>query len=86
MYSSALIIQILLALIIIILSEPVGLWFLNNKMNIPSGRMYAANWVFQFSIVTFVLGLINVPFSATIISHEKMSFFAYVSILKVSLN
>lgn len=81
-YSSALIIQILLALIIVVLSEPIGLWFLNNKMNIPPDRMYASNWVFQFSIVSFVLGLINVPFNATIIAHEKMSFFAYVSIFE----
>lgn len=81
-YSSAIIIQILLALIIVVLSEPIGLWFLNNKMNIPPDRMYASNWVFQFSIVSFVLGLINVPFNATIIAHEKMSFFAYVSIFE----
>ena len=81
-YSSAIIIQILLALIIVIIAEPLGLWFLNQKMNIPPERMYAANWVFQFSVLTFVLGLINLPFSATIISHERMSFFAYISIFE----
>ena len=81
-YSSAIIVQVLLSLIIVIVAEPLGLWFLNHKMNIPPERMYAANWVFQFSIVSFVLGLINLPFNATIISHEKMSFFAYVSIFE----
>lgn len=81
-YSSAIIIQILLFLIIAIIAEPLGLWFLNKKMNIPPERVYAANCVFQFSIITFGLGLINLPFNATIISHERMSFFAYISIFE----
>lgn len=81
-YSSAIIIQLLLSLMIVIVAEPIGLWFLNTKMKIPLDRIYAANWVFQFSIITFILGLINIPFNATIIAHERMSFFAYISILE----
>ena len=76
---------IALSLIIIFLSETIGLWFLNNKMNIPEVRMNAANWVLQFSIFTFGVNLICIPFNALIIAHERMSAFAYVSILEVSL-
>lgn len=81
-FSSAVTIQLLLAIIIILLIEAVGVWFLNFKMNIPVGRMVAANWVFQFSIITFAVNLISVPYNATIIAHEKMSAFAYISILE----
>lgn len=82
-FSSAVTIQIGLALIIILLAETVGLWFLNEKMIIPQERIVAANWVFQFSILTFAVNLISVPYNATIIAHEKMSAFAYISILEV---
>ena len=56
-FSSAINIQVGLSLIIILLAESIGLWFLNVKMNIPADRMYASNWVYQLSILTFVLGL-----------------------------
>lgn len=82
-FSSSVTIQIGLGLIILILAELVGVWFLNDKMNIPDGRMYAANWVFQLSILTFVINLVSVPYNAAIIAHEKMSAFAYISILEV---
>lgn len=82
-FSSSVTIQIGLGLIIFILAELVGVWFLNAKMNIPDGRMYAANWVFQLSILTFVINLVSVPYNAAIIAHEKMSAFAYISILEV---
>lgn len=54
-------------------------------MNIPEGRMYAANWVLQFSLFSFIMGLWSVPYNASIIAHEKMSAFAYVSILEAAL-
>ncbi len=85
-FSSALTIQFILSLIIVVLAEIIGIWFLNNKMNIPDERMYAANWVFQLSLVNFVIGLISVPYNATIIAHERMSAFAYISILQVFCN
>jgi O-antigen/teichoic acid export membrane protein len=81
-FSSAVTIQIGLAGIIILLAETIGIWFLNVKMNIPEMRMEAANWVFQFSILTFAINLISVPYNASIIAHEKMSAFAYISILE----
>ena len=84
-FSTAVVIQFLMALVVVILAELIGVWFLNNKMNIPEVRMNAANWVLQFSIFTFGVNLICIPFNALIIAHERMSAFAYVSILEVSL-
>ena len=81
-FSASVTIQLLLSLIIVILIESVGVWFLNAKMTIPEARMTAANWVLQFSIVTFVINLISVPYNAAIIAHEQMSAFAYISILE----
>ena len=82
-FSASVTIQLLLSLIIVVLIESVGVWFLNAKMTIPETRMTAANWVLQFSIITFVINLISVPYNAAIIAHEKMSAFAYISILEV---
>ena len=81
-FSASVTIQLLLSLIIVVLIESVGVWFLNTKMTIPVERMIAANWVLQFSIITFVINLISVPYNAAIIAHEKMSAFAYISILE----
>lgn len=79
-FSSAVIIQSILAFIVFVLIETAGLWFLRSEMNIPDNRMVAANWVFQFSILTFVINLISIPYNAAIIAHEKMNAFAYISI------
>lgn len=84
-FSTAVLIHLVLSAIILILMETMGVWFLNNKMTIPLERLYAANMVFQASIVTFLLGLISVPYNATIVAHEKMDAFAYIGILDVSL-
>lgn len=84
-FSTAVTIQITLAIVITLIAEIVGLWFLNTKMNIPTERMEAANWTFQFSVITFVINLISVPYNAAIIAHEKMSAFAYISILEALL-
>lgn len=79
-FSTSLNVQFIMAVIIIVATEIVGVWFLNYKMNIPEGRMEAANWVMQCSILTFVVGLLMSPYNASIISHEKMGIYAYVSI------
>lgn len=81
-FSASVTIQLALSLIIVVLIESVGVWFLNTKMTIPADRMVAANWVLQFSIITFVINLISVPYNAAIIAHERMSAFAYISILE----
>lgn len=79
-FSSAVSIQLLLSLLIIVIGETIGLWFFYNKMDIPPQRIQAAMWVFQISIVNFCLDLVAVPYTAAIIAHEKMSTFAYISI------
>lgn len=81
-FSSAFFIQIALALIIVILAETVGLYFVNSKLNLPEEKMYEVQWVFQCSIISFVLNLINIPYNALIIAHEKMKAFAYISLLE----
>ena len=84
-FSSAIIIQVCIAIIICIVAEILGVWFLNAKMNIPANRMDAANWVLQCSIFTFMVNLISVPYNAAIIAHERMKVFAYIGILEALL-
>lgn len=73
------------AICVLIMAETIGLWFLNTQMNIPEERNAAANWVYQFSVAAAILGIFTVPYNAAIISHEKMSAFAYISILEATL-
>ena len=79
-FSTSVTIQIGISLIILLLAETIGLWFLNHKMVIPESRIYAANWVYQFSIITFILDLISMPYNACIVAHERMSAFAWITI------
>lgn len=72
-------------LLILVLSETVGLWFLNAKMDIPLDRMEAANWVYQFVILSFLVSLVSSPFQSMIIANERMNIYAYMSILEVVL-
>jgi O-antigen/teichoic acid export membrane protein len=77
--------HIIISLIVLVLSETVGLWFLNAKLTIPPERLMAANWVFQFSVFTAVLTILSVPYDAAIIAHERMNVFAYISLIEVIL-
>ncbi|MBR5704133.1 MAG: oligosaccharide flippase family protein [Bacteroidales bacterium] len=81
-FSTAVSIQILLSAVIIILAETLGLWWLNNRMVIPPDRLVAARWVLQFSILSLVIQLISVPYNASIIAHERMDAFAWISIFE----
>lgn len=81
-FSTSVIIQLIIGVIIAILVESVGVWFLANKMVIPADRLIAAKWVLQFSLITLIINLISIPYNATIIAHERMSAFAYISILE----
>lgn len=81
-FSSSVTIQIFLSLIFIAVAETLGLWFLNTQMVIPEARMIATNWVYQFSILSFAINLISVPYNAAIIAHEKMEAFAVIAILE----
>lgn len=73
----------ILSVIIFIVGETVGLWFVNTKLNIPVERHGAAIWVYQFTLLQFVLSIIRIPYNATIIAYEKMNFYAYVSLVEV---
>lgn len=84
-FSTSMFIQFGLALIIALLAEIAGVWFMNTHMSIPADRIEAANWIIHCSILTFAINIISVPYNATIIAHEKMSAFAYICILEVSL-
>lgn len=81
-FSTALNIQVILCIVVVVISETVGIWFLNNRLVIPPERLAAANWVFQFSIVSFCIQLISVPYNSEIVAHEDMSAFAYISIFE----
>lgn len=82
MFSTSVNIMVILSLVIVVVSELLGPWFIENKLDIPAGREIAAQWVFQFSILNFVVGLISVPYNAAIVAHERMSAFAYISIFE----
>ena len=84
-FATSLNIHITISVIIAILAETIGLWFVNNKLVIAPDRMVAANWVYQFSILTFCVNIIQVPYNAVLIAHEKMSVYAYISILEAFL-
>lgn len=84
-FSNALFIHIVLAVIVLIAFETFGLWFLNNKMVIPQERMPVANYLFQASILSFLVSLIGVPFISAVVAHERMDTFAFLGILEVVL-
>lgn len=84
-FSTSLLIHIALAFIILIISETLGLWFLNHRMVIPESRLSAANWVFHASVFSFMINLLSVSYNASIISHEKMNVFAYIGIVDILL-
>lgn len=73
-------VHVIIAFTILLFFETIGLWFLNCKMNISSERMFAANWVFQCSVLSFVINMVSIPYLASIIAHEKMGAFAFISI------
>lgn len=78
-FSTSIVLYALLSLIVLILGETLGLWFINSHLVIPDERMNAANWIYQFSIFSFIFNIIQVPYSAAIIAHEDMGIFAVIS-------
>lgn len=84
-FSMSINIHFVIALLILVLAETVGLWFVNTQLTIPVDRMEAARWVYQFSILAFLVNVVSVPYNAAIIAHERMKVFAWVSIVDVSL-
>lgn len=84
-FSSAFIIHVVIALLVLLLAETIGLWFFCNKLVIPEERMYAAHWVYQCSVISSMLTIIQVPYNSLIIAHERMEVYAYIEILNVVL-
>ena len=80
-FSTSMLVQIVMGVIVVIAIETIGIWFLNNHMNIPVGREAAARWCLHCATATTFLNLLNIPLNAAIIAHERMSAFAYMSIL-----
>ena len=81
MFSTLLSVHIILGFIIVFLCETIGLWLISNKLIIPENRFDAALWCFHLSVFTCFVTVVQVPYNATIISHEKMDIYAYVSIV-----
>lgn len=81
-FSTAIILHIIIAVILLILAETIGLWFLYEKLNIPPNRFEAAMITYQFSILITIINIIRIPYNSIIISYEKMNFFAYLSIVE----
>lgn len=84
-FSTCIQIHVLISFVTILLGETIGLWFLYEKLVIPEERFEAALWVYQCSILATVVNIMSTPYNADIIAHEKMSAFAYISVLEVSL-
>ena len=81
-FSTAVSIELVLSAIVVLLAEPIGLWWIHHKMVLPPERLEAARWVFQFSLVSLVIQLVSVPYNADIIARERMDAFAYISIFE----
>lgn len=84
-FSATLTVHFLIAIIVFILGETIGLWYINYKMVFPLERSFAVNVVFQFSLLTLFLDIIQVPYNALILARERMNIYAYVSILEAIL-
>ncbi len=84
-FSMAMYVHIAIALAVLILAEPIGLWFMHYKMQIPTDRMFAAQIVFHLSVLSMMAGVTQVPYNASLISHERMDVYAYVEMANVVL-
>ncbi len=82
-FSACITIHLVMGLLILIFGETIGLWFVNNKLTIDEARMDAANWVYQFALFSTFISVVQTPYSASVLAHEKMSAFAYLAIFDV---
>jgi len=80
-FVTSILIYLFIIIVVVLLGETLGLWFLNNKMTIPSNRMFAANWIFQFALLSFVFSMLSIPYSAALMAHEDLSVYAYITII-----
>lgn len=84
-FNATQVVHIGIALLVLLLAETVGLWFVNHKLVVPDGRMEAARWVYQCAVFTFMINIIQVPYNSILIARERMNVYAYMSILEVGL-
>lgn len=84
-FSMSLNMHLILAAALFVVLEIAGIIFINNYLNIDANRIYAANWVFQFSLLAFCIEVIKTPYNSCIIAHERMNFFAYTSLFEVGM-
>lgn len=84
-FCTSVLIQFLLAIVVIVLCESFGLWYLHNKMVIPDEKSFAAEWIFQFSVLSFLFVIFQAPFSAAVMAHEHMDFYAVINIIDAVL-
>ena len=84
-FSMSITVMLLTSILILVLGETIGLWFVETQLNIPESRKTASIWVYQLSLLTFIINIIRSPYNAAIIAYERMSFYAYVSIVEVLL-
>lgn len=84
-FSVSLTVHVVMAAIILVIAETIGLWFLNAKINIPEGRELAANIIYQLSVFSLLVSMVALPYNADVISHEKMTFYAVVGIVEAVL-
>lgn len=73
-------VHIVIAILVVLFAETIGLWYLENKLVVPEGRMFAAHWLYQLSILSAVFSILYVPYNAAIVAHEKMGVFAFIQI------
>lgn len=81
-FSTSVNVNIVLTILILIVFETIGYWFLNNHLQIPHDRMFAAQIIYHLSLVTFLLSLFQIPYNAAIIAHEEMGFYALISAIE----
>lgn len=84
-FASAMTLHLLMAVIILVIGETFGLWYMYNKLNVEPGRFEAALWCYQFSLLTAVISIIQTPFNGALIAHEKMDIYAYMTIFEVAI-
>ena len=84
-FSSCFRLHLILSVLFLIAAETIGLWFVNTQLVIPEGRLHAANWVYQFSVITCVINIVRCPLNAALISYERMGIYAYIGIIEAIL-
>lgn len=82
-FSTSWVLHVIIALFVAVILETIGLWVINSDLNISTTRLVAANWLFQFAVITTIIGIAQTPLEATITAHEKFNIFAWMSIYSV---